>query len=145
MVFYDEGPSGLRHLDRDHNLIHSRNPSISGSEHVRCPVSLLLTSGPRCPLELQFHSFPCLYSPNQVPASFICSLSLSPIFLLVLTVLFHWPRNPSTTQRYSLGGCFCVISPLMSPLSAASDMDYKSALWVYIGMLMPRNEAEFSL
>jgi len=40
---------------------------------------------------------------------------------------------------------FCVLSPLMFPLQAASDMDYKLSLWAYVGVLMPRKEMEFSL
>lgn len=62
--------------------------------------------------------------PSYIP------LVLIPMFLLGLTMLFHWPRNPSAAQRHSSRGFFHAMSPLTFPLQAASNVDYKFSLCV---------------
>lgn len=132
---------------RNHSLIPSGNSNILGLEHLRWPWAFtaayfLSLTAPWSYSPILFPAF-ILQIRFQLPSYF--PLVLIPIFLLVLTMLLHWPRNASATQRQSLGGCFHAISPLIVSSQAGSDMDYKLSLCMHVRVLLPREEAEFSL
>lgn len=117
-------------IPRDPILKPSGNQAFSALSRPGAWCHCYLCPGPYCPLERQSHASLSLFSKTRFQLPCYIFLVLIPTFPLVLTMSFHWPRNPSATQRHSSGGSFHAISPLMVPLQATSDMDYELSVCV---------------